>query len=92
MNFLLYKLFTSSFLHCSSGIAPQKPQGSPSLLKLELTLAQVLSNRPPFLKIIFTAIPKTPKASKPITKRANFMLMIFFANLGLKSFVNRKER
>lgn len=61
----------------SSGILPQKPQGSPDSLKLLFWLAQVPENSPFFLPHILMAIPAKPNASNPNERRNSFMYVNF---------------
>ena len=67
-------LFSTGFLHFSSGVAPQKLQDSPSLFKRGLLLAQVPENSPSFFKIILIAIPAKHSAKRPIERRIVFII------------------
>lgn len=57
----------------SSGIFPQKPQGSPFSLKLLFWLAHVPENSPSFFAQILIAIPANPSANRKKVIRRSFM-------------------
>ncbi len=73
----------SSFLHCSLGMAPQKLQGSPSLFRKGLLLAQVPENSPSFLAHILMAIPANPNPINTVVIKKTVIIFTLFNNVNL---------
>jgi len=69
---------SSDFLQELLGLVePQKLQGSPSLFRNGLLLAQVPEKVPSFLPQILMASPAMPKPNKPIVNNTNFIIPEF---------------